>query len=131
MGATTARRLPPALQIEANAKISALLSDLELKAYYLSDDDNIIIASTLQSTSFFNNLANMTPIAQNIAIFSPLQTTSFNNDLINITPTSSSNKPVDFSNRHQNRSTANCTTDTSIFGDEIEIFGIDNNYYTF
>lgn len=74
MEATT-RRLPPILQIEAKAKISALISDLEMKAY-LSNE-------------------------QNTAIASPLQSTSFNNP-VNITSITSPIKPVDFSNQ-QNR----------------------------
>jgi len=47
MEATT-RRLPPILQIEAKAKISALLSDLEMKAYLSNENNNI--ATPLQST---------------------------------------------------------------------------------
>lgn len=129
MEATT-RRLPPVLQIEAKAKISALLSDLEMKAYYLSTEHNVSIASPHQSTSSsnsFNDTSNMTLTAHNIA--SPLQTTSFNNQTNNMTPTVSPSKPMDFStNQHR---IAHCTTDTSTSGGQIENFGIDNNLYTF
>lgn len=131
MEATT-RRLPPVLQIEAKAKISALLSDLEMKAYYLSNEHNVSIASPHQSTSLsnsFNDTANMTLTAHNIA--SPLQSTSFNNQTNNMTlQTVSPSKPMDFFT-NQNRIIAHCTTDTSTSKDQIEIFGIDNNLYTF
>jgi len=126
MEATT-RRLPPVLQIEAKAKISALLSDLEMKAYYLSTEHNVSIASPHQSTSLsnsFNDTANMTLTAHNIA--SPLQSTSYQTN--NMTPTVSPSKPMDFSTcQHR----THCTTDTSTSGGQIEIFGIDNNLYTF
>lgn len=111
MEATT-RRLPPVLQIEAKAKISALLSDLEMKAYYLSTEHNVSIASPHQSTS------------------SPLQSTSFNIQTNNMMPTVSPSKPMDFST-NQHRIIAHCTTDTSTSEGQIEIFGIDNNLYTF
>ncbi|CAI6371940.1 unnamed protein product [Macrosiphum euphorbiae] len=127
MEATT-RRLPPVLQIEAKAKISALLSDLEMKAFYLSNQQNVSIASPHQSTSSsssFNNTENMTLTAHNIA--SPFQSTSFNNQTNNMT---SPSKPVDFSNQ-QHRIIAHCTTETSTSGDQIEIFGIDSNLYSF
>jgi len=96
MEATT-RRLPPLLQIEAKAKISALLSELKMKAYYLSTEHNVSIASPHQSTSSsnsFNDTANMTLTAHNID--SPLQSTSFNNQTNNMTPTVSPSKPMDF-----------------------------------
>ncbi|XP_060846437.1 uncharacterized protein LOC132926114 [Rhopalosiphum padi] len=167
MEATT-RRLPPVLQIEAKAKISALLSDLEMKAYYLSTEHNVSIASPHQSTvelrltvtvgtgamtvnridgsvssdshgiisghslfhpffnlsNSFNDTANMTLTAHNIA--SPLQRTSYQTN--NMTPTVSPSKPMDFSTcQHR----THCTTYTSTSGGQIEIFGIDNNLYTF
>lgn len=59
MEATT-RRLASILQIKAKAKISALLSDLEMKAY-LINEQNSVIASSLQSTSL-NDLTYMTSI---------------------------------------------------------------------
>lgn len=61
MEATT-RRLPPILQIEAKAKISALLSDLEMKAY-LSNENKNNIASSLQSTSTNEYQVCITPTA--------------------------------------------------------------------
>jgi len=130
MEATT-RRLPVVLQIEAKAKISALLSDLEMKAYYISTEHNVSIASPHQNTSLsnsFNDTANMTPTAHNIA--SPLQSTSFINQTNNMMPTVSPSKPMDFST-NQHRIIAHCTTDTSTSEGQIEIFGIDNNLYTF
>lgn len=102
MEATT-RRLPPLLQIEAKAKMSALLSDLEMKAYYISTEHNVSIALPRQNTNLsnsFNDTANMTLIAHNIG--SPLQSTSFINQTNNMTPTVSPSKPMDFStNQHR------------------------------
>lgn len=112
MEATT-RRLPPILQIEAKAKISALLSDLEMKAY-LSNENTNNIASSLQSTPT-------------------------NEYQVCITPTASPSRPVDFSN-HGHRvsyenvtgySTASSVTENPSNGQEdfFEVNSVDNNYY--
>lgn len=58
----TNRILPSILQIEAKAKIRALLFDLEMKVY-ISNEQNTAITSSLQSTCF-NDLVNITPIVQ-------------------------------------------------------------------
>jgi len=113
MEATT-RRLPPILQIEAKAKISALLSDLEMKAY-LSNENKNNVASSLQSIST-------------------------NEYQVCITPTASpSCSPVDFSN-HGHRvsyengtgySTASSVTENPRSGHEdfFEVNSVDKNYY--
>jgi len=110
MEATT-RRLPPILQIEAKAKISALLSDLEMKAY-LSNENNSNIAS-------------------------PLQSTSTNEYQVTITPTASPSRPVDFSN-HRNRvsyenvtgySTSITENPRSDHEEFFEVNSVENNYY--
>lgn len=110
MKATT-RRLPPILQIEAKAKISALLSDLEMKAY-LSNENNSIIAS-------------------------PLQSTSTNKYQVTIMPTASPSRPVDFSNHGNRVSYENVTgystpiTENPRSGHEefFEVSSVKNNYY--
>ncbi|KAL4125877.1 hypothetical protein QTP88_010114 [Uroleucon formosanum] len=112
MEATT-RRLPPILQIEAKAKISALLPDLKMRAY-LSNENTNNIASSLQSTST-------------------------NEYQVCITPTASPSRPVDFSN-HGHRvsyknvtgySTASSVTENPSSGHEdfFEVNSVDNNYY--
>lgn len=102
-----------------------------MKAFYLSNQQNATIASPHQSTSSsssFDNTANMTLTAHNTA--SPFQSTSFNNKTNSMTPTVSPSKPVDFSNQ-QHRIIAHCRTDTSTSEDQIEIYGIDSNLYSF
>jgi len=112
MEATT-RRLPLILQIEAKAKISALLSDLEMKAYLSNKNEN----------------------ENNYNIASPLQSTSTNECQVNIASTASPSRPVDFSN-NGNRFNYENATASSITGnprrchEEIfEVNNVDNNYY--
>lgn len=104
MEATT-RRLPPILQIEAKAKISALLSDLVMKAYLSNENNNIA---------------------------TPLESTSTNGYQITTTPTAPPSSPVDFSN-HGNRVNnenliASLTTENPRSGHE-EIIIEDKSYY--
>lgn len=103
MEATT-RRLPPILQIEAKAKISALLSDLEMKAYLSNETSNYI--------------------------YLPPQSPSPDNPLT-IMPTASPGKPVDFSNHGKSIANENVTDHyTNDFEDILECDSAKKNYYS-
>jgi len=101
---------------KSKQKQKSVLSDLEIKAFYLSNQQNISIASPHQSTSSsssFDNTANITLTALNI--ISPFQSTSFNNQTNSMTPTVSPREPVEFSNQ-QHPIIAHCTTEQNFWG---------------